>query len=232
MQQTAVVYLRVSTDGQAVEGISLQAQQAKSEAWCLANDYTIIDFFKDAGISGGRADNRPGLQTAIDTACRTKSALVVYSLSRLARSTKDTINIGELLSKAGADLVSLSEKIDTTSAAGKMIFRMFAVMAEFEKDQVSERTTMALAYKSRCGERVGTVPYGWELGADGIKLVRVPSEQAVIERIVQQRENGKSYRSIAADLTALEVPTKNGAIRWSHTSIKSIASKAALTRAR
>ena len=83
------------------------------------------------------------LQSAIEEACKTKSALVVYSLSRLARSTKDTIAIGEQLDKAGADLVSLSEKIDTTSAAGKMIFRMLAVMADFEKDQISERTKMA-----------------------------------------------------------------------------------------
>lgn len=132
--QTAIGYVRVSTEDQATEGVSLDAQKAKLAAWCLANDYEL---------SGGRADNRPGLQSAIEEACKTKSALVVYSLSRLARSTKDTIAIDEQLDKAGADLVSLSEKIDTTSAAGKMIFRMLAVMAEFEKDQISERTKMA-----------------------------------------------------------------------------------------
>ncbi len=56
--------------------------------------------------------------------------LVVYSLSRLARNTTETLELGERLAKAGADLVSLSEKIDTTSAAGKMVFRMLAARAQ------------------------------------------------------------------------------------------------------
>ena len=226
MGQTAVIYRRVSTEGQALEGVSLDAQKVKSEAWCLANDYSIIEIYQDAGLSGGRADNRPGLQAAIEAACRNKSALVVYSLSRLARSTKDTIVIGEQLSKAGADLVSLSEKIDTTSAAGKMIFRMFAVMAEFEKDQISERTKMALAYKSQCGERVGTIPYGWELSAEGNRLKPVPCEQAAIQRIIAMRSQGLSYRAIANELTVSQVPTKSGAARWSHTSVQSVSCRA------
>lgn len=153
---SAVLYIRVSTESQAVEGVSLEAQQARLEAWAVANDFSVINAYVDAGLSGGRSDNRPGLQGAIADACTHRAVLVVYSLSRLARSTKDTIAIGERLSKSGADLVSLSGKIDTTSAAGKMIFRMLAVLAEFERDQISERTTMALAHKGLKGERTGT----------------------------------------------------------------------------
>lgn len=97
---------------------------------------------------------------------------MVYSLSRLARSTKDAIAIAERLDKAGADLVSLSEKIDTTTAAGKMVFRMLAVLAEFERDLVSERTTAALAHKAGKGERIGEVPFGWTLAADGVTLAQ------------------------------------------------------------
>lgn len=75
--------------------------------------------------------------------------LVVYSLSRLARSTTDAIAISERLAKSGADLVSLSEWIDTTSASGKMVFRMLAVLAESERDLVSERTKTAMAHLRR-----------------------------------------------------------------------------------
>ncbi len=225
--QKAVGYVRVSTDGQAIDGISLDAQRAKIEAWCVVNDYHLAEVFVDAGISGSRADNRPGLQAAIGKACESKAAMVVYSLSRLARSTQDTISIGEKLSKAGADLVSLSERIDTTSAAGKMVFRMLAVMAEFERDQISERTQMALAHKARKGERIGTVPYGWAVDTDGVKLIEVPSEQEVIGRIVDFRRSGLSYRAIAAKLSSAHTPTKNGAGSWSHTSVRSIACKAA-----
>ena len=170
--QTAIGYVRVSTEGQATEGVSLDAQRAKIEAWCLANDAQLAGVFVDAGLSGKRADNRPELQNALSVATRTKGVLVVYSLSRLARSTKDTITISERLDKAGADLVSLSEKLDTTSAAGKMVFRMMAVLAEFERDQISERTSTAMAHKKSKGERVGTVPFGFVLLEDGRTLVR------------------------------------------------------------
>jgi site-specific DNA recombinase len=223
---TAVCYVRVSTEDQANEGVSIEAQQAKLAAWCLANDYEPLKTLTDAGLSGGRADNRPGLQAAIELACRTKSALVVYSLSRLARSTKDTIAIGEQLDKAGADLVSLSEKIDTTSAAGKMVFRMLAVMAEFERDQVSERTTMALRHKQSKGERVGTVPYGFDLGADGKKLVANPHEQAVIAEIQMLRAKGYTYRDIAAELEQRGIPTKKGN-QWQAATIRNLAIRAA-----
>src|SRR6185295_927090 len=109
-----------------------------------------------------KADNRPALQAALEAACRGKAALVVYSLSRLARSTRDAIGMSERLHKAGADLVSLSERIDTTTAAGKMVFRMLAVLAEFERDQIAERTKGALSHMRNQGKRIsGKIPYGY-----------------------------------------------------------------------
>ena len=139
MNQRAIGYVRVSTAGQAADGVSMDAQKGRIRAWCDANGYALTDTFTDAGISGKRADNRPGLRRALDAACKCRAALVVYSLSRLARSTRDAIEIAERLDKAGADLVSLTERIDTTTAAGKMVFRMLAVLAEFERDLVSEQ---------------------------------------------------------------------------------------------
>ena len=181
MTQQAIGYIRVSTEGQAQDGVSLDAQRAKIEAWALLNDYVLAGVHVDAGISGKSALNRPGLQAALDD-CGKGSALVVYSLSRLARSTKDTIEISERLAKSGADLVSLSEKIDTTSAAGKMVFRMLAVMAEFERDQISERTATAMQFKKAKGELVGAVPFGRSLAADGVALLDNTEELAAIQQ--------------------------------------------------
>jgi site-specific DNA recombinase len=225
--KSAVAYIRVSTDDQVSEGVSLDAQEAKIKAWCLLNDYSLADIFVDAGLSGGRADNRPGLQSAIQAACKAGSALIVYSLSRLARSTKDTIAIGEQLDKAGADLVSLSEKIDTTTAAGKMIFRLLAVMAEFERDQVSERTRMAMGHKKACGERVGTVPFGYDLDSDGVSLLPNSIEQDTIRIIHELRDRGLSLRAIACELQSQGRPTKKGNVKWTHTAIQSILQRAA-----
>ena len=206
---TAIGYIRVSTEGQVQDGVSLDAQRAKIEAWCVLNDYALLEVHVDAGISGKSALNRPGLQAAL-TDCRKGSALVVYSLSRLARSTKDTIEISERLAKTGADLVSLSEKVDTTSAAGKMVFRMMAVLAEFERDQISERTATAMQFKKAKGELVGAVPYGFELAADGVNLVENAGEQVVIQQARELKGSGLSLRKIAAELARRGFNARNG----------------------
>lgn len=220
--QTAIGYVRVSTEGQATEGVSLEAQRAKIEAWCLANDVQPGGVFVDAGVSGKRADNRPQLQEALAAVSKVKGVLIVYSLSRLARSTKDTIQISERLDKAGADLVSLSEKLDTTSASGKMVFRMMAVLAEFERDQISERTSTAMAHKKSKGERVGTIPFGFRLLGDGRTLVRDEKEQGTIELLQLFRESGHSYGKIADILNRKSVPTKKTGAMWQGTTVRNI----------
>ena len=197
---SAIGYIRVSTEGQAVDGVSLDAQRAKIEAWAMLNDYELAAIHVDAGISGKGMANRPGLQAALAD-CRKGSALVVYSLSRLARSTKDTIEISERLAKSGSDLVSLSEKIDTTSAAGKMVFRMMAVLAEFERDQISERTSTAMQFKKSKNELVGTVPYGYRCD-DGVNLIPDDKEQEAITLIKELNGKGLSLRNIASRLEA------------------------------
>jgi DNA invertase Pin-like site-specific DNA recombinase len=228
----AVGYIRVSTDEQAIDGVSLDAQQARIAAWCATHQAELGagDLHVDAGLRGKRADNRPALQAALDAVCSARGVLVVYSLSRLARSTKDTILIAERLEKAGADLVSLSEQIDTTSAAGKMVFRLLAVLAEFESDLISERTRCALAHKKSLSERVGQVPYGYLLDPDGprdsrgrlVRLIPEPCEQAAIAHMVELRSKGLSSRRIAADLNARGIPTKLGRGPWIHTAVAKI----------
>ena len=216
-----VGYVRVSTPDQAAEGVSLAAQTARITAWCAASGATLdpADVFADAGVSGKRADNRPGLRDALDAVCLRGGVLVVYSLSRLARSTRDTIAIAERLAAAGADLVSLTEKIDTTSASGKMIFRLMAVLAEFERDLVAERTRGALAHKRSRGERIGQVPYGRRLAGDGRTLETDAAELIVMADIRRWRAEGRSLRAIADELTRLGVPTKNGGTSWARSTV-------------
>ncbi|HUU97895.1 MAG TPA: recombinase family protein [Phycisphaerae bacterium] len=218
----AIGYVRVSTADQAINGVSVDAQTARIRAWCDANGYELAGVHTDAGLSGKRAGNRAGLQDALATVCKLRGVLVVYSLSRLARSTRDAIDIADRLHRAGADLVSLTESIDTTTAAGKMVFRMLAVLAEFERDLVSERTTAALAHKRGKGERVGTIPFGWSLADDGVTLEPVESEQAAVCEITAMRAERRSYRWIAEELTRRGVPTKIGGAVWTHQTVASI----------
>jgi DNA invertase Pin-like site-specific DNA recombinase len=214
MNQKAIGYIRVSTTDQALEGVSLEAQRSRIDAWCLANGFDLVCVHEDAGISGGRADNRPGLQQAIEDACSHKAAVVVYSLSRLGRSMRDVLDITARLDKCGADLVSLSEKIDTTSAAGRMLFHILAALAQFERDLTAERTLAAMAHMRQNNRRIsGRIPFGYNLAADGVSLVVNAQEESVINEMVKLRSGGCTLQAIANQLNARGVTSKTGG-KW------------------
>jgi site-specific DNA recombinase len=117
--------------------------------------------------------------------------------------------------------VSLSEKIDTTSAAGRMIFRMLAVLSEFERDLVSERTTAALRHKRSKGERIGAMPFGYGLAEDGVTLIEDAAELQVLQTIRALRDAGTSYHAIAAELNATGTTSKSGG-RWFASAVRSV----------
>ena len=113
--------------------------------------------------------------------------------------------------------------IDTTSAAGRFMLVVLAGAAEMERNLTRERTRAALAVKKSNGQRVGTVPYGFDLGDDGTTLVPNESEQSVIRNIRTMREAGKTLKAIANALTERRIPTKTGkSARWSHSAVARI----------
>lgn len=224
----AVAYIRVSTEQQAQEGVSLDAQRAKIEHWCSANGYELAGVFVDAGVSGKRMDTRPELLKAL-ASLKKGTALVAYSLSRLARSTKHLIEISELVAKKKADLVSLTESIDTTTATGRAMFQMLGVMAELERGLIAERTTNALQFKKRTGQRYcNQTPYGFE-SIEG-RLVEVQQESAVVAEIQAARTQGQTLQAIADDLNGRGIPTKMGR-QWQPATIHLLLKRSALVAA-
>lgn len=224
----AIGYVRVSTEEQARDGISVEAQQARIEAWCKAHDADLVRVYSDNGISGKRMKNRRGLQAALKDVCARRGVLVCYSISRVARSTRDTLEIADQLGRCHAELASISENINTTTASGKMVFRLLAVLAEFERDQVSERVSMALAHKRTKGERYTNVaPYGYCWKRD--RLTRQSEEQLVIRRIGRLRAQGMGYKRIADRLNDAGVQTRSGG-RWFPTSVKNVVKRRASSR--
>lgn len=221
----AIGYIRVSSAQQAQEGVSLEAQQAKIEQWCLANGYELVNVFKDEGISGKRMDTRQGLQDALATLKR-GNAFVFYSMSRVARSTKDMLSIGELITKKKADMVSVIENFDTTTATGKMMFQMLAVLAEFERNLVGERTATVLQNK-KANRQVYTnqTPYGFK--AVNGRLEQVKQEVKVVTEIQQARANGQTLQAIADNLNSRGIPTKTNK-QWRPATIHLLLQRTAL----
>jgi DNA invertase Pin-like site-specific DNA recombinase len=214
-------YCRVSTAGQQEEGVSLAHQQARIAAWVTANGHELAGMLVETG-SGSSADNRPELQKAMTAVCKAKGVLVVYSLSRFSRSVKDTLTLAEQLDKANAHLASLSESIDTSSAVGRMVFRMLSTLNEFEREMLVERTTNALGHMRRQNRVISsTVPFGYAPAGDGATLVPVASEQAAIKRMAQRRASGMSLAAIAASLESEGVQTKTRG-KWYPASVANI----------
>jgi site-specific DNA recombinase len=221
----AIGYVRVSTERQAQEGVSIEAQTARIKQWCASNGYTLVQVYVDAGISGKRMDRRPELLKAL-SALKKEMALVSYSLSRLARSTRDALSIGETVAKKKADLVSLSEQVDTTTAAGKLMFQMLAVLAEFERNLVAERTSTVLQHKKSVGKKYTRQdPYGFKC-IEG-RLVQVQAEAAVVAEIQASRAAGNTLQSIADGLNDRGIPTKTGK-QWAAATIHLLLKRTAL----
>ena len=113
--------------------------------------------------------------------------------------------------------------IDTTSAAGRFMLVVLAGAAEMERNLMRERTRAALAVKKSNGQRVGTVPYGFDLSDDGATLVPNKSEQSVVRDIRTMREAVKTRKAIADALAERGIPTKTGeSNRWSHSAVARI----------
>jgi site-specific DNA recombinase len=146
-------YCRVSTMEQAESGLGLEAQRAAISAWAASRGLEVT-IYEDAGITGTSMEKRPALEQAL-CAAQSGSILVAYSLSRFARSTRDMLIIAERLKRQGADLVSLTESIDTTTATGRLVFTLLSALSQFERDLTSERTKAALAALKARGVKLG-----------------------------------------------------------------------------
>lgn len=216
-----VGYIRVSTEEQAREGISLDNQRAKIEAYCNLNDLQLIEILADEGISAKNL-NRPGVQRVLEMVRRKEiTGIVIYKLDRMFRNTMDALKIAESLDKRGVALHSITERLDTKSAMGRFFFTLAAALAEMERGQISERITDALANKKRQGYKLGgDVPIGYSVDPDG-KLIPDEKEMKVVGYIKALRAEGFSYREIAARLTAEAVPVR-GKDSWNYQTVRNI----------
>ena len=208
-------YVRVSTEGQADGGVSLPAQRAKIESYAALYDLDLIAVIEDAGVSG-KTIERPGLQAALARLDAGEAdGLLVAKLDRLTRSVRD---LGALLDRGFRErfaLLSVGENVDTRTAAGRMVLNIMAVISQWEREAIGERTREALSHLRASGARLGGEALGWarseERDEDGRLVVReVDDEANTVRRILALRAEGRSLREIAAKLAEEGHRTKRG----------------------
>lgn len=216
-------YARVSTEQQKEQGISLVDQKAKIEGWGMYKGIKILDVLSDEGISGTKMKNRKNFMKLMDL-LKKGQILVTFSLSRLSRSTKDALQLYDDLEKKGVHLVCLKEDFDTSTAGGRLFFRIMAAVNEFESEIASERTKESMSRLAPLGRSVGRPCYGWEKAGKekGQGLIPVKSEQEVIKLILKKREENKSDSQIAKELNDEKIKPPVSSKQWYHSTVHNI----------
>jgi DNA invertase Pin-like site-specific DNA recombinase len=175
------IYLRVSTSKQETSN-----QRRELEGVAARSGWQVVKVYEDAGISGAKGrDKRPGLDALMKAVNAKEFDMVAtWSVDRLGRSLTDLLGILQGLHDKGVDLFLHQQGLDTSTTAGKAMFQMLGVFAEFERGIIRERVNAGLA-RAR---------------ANGIKLGRRPVKPAVEARIRQLRAKGDGILKIGREL--------------------------------
>ena len=221
-------YVRVSTEEQARGGVSIEVQTAKVRMYCELHGLTLREIIADEGRSGKDLD-RPGLRRALERLRSGESeGVVVAKLDRLSRSVADwnALIVEFFGERAGRQLFSIGDSIDTRTAAGRLVLNVLMSVAQWERETIAERVYDAMQYVKKIGNRAGQIPYGRRLAnpgdPDDTRLEDVPEEVATVALMLELRRGGWSLGRIARHLTERGAPTKSGATTWSKSSVHAI----------
>lgn len=213
------VYVRVSTEDQAKEGFSLDAQKERLRSYCKARGWDIASEYMDDGQSG-RDIKRPAYQRMLEERDQWDTILVV-KMDRIHRNSRNFMEMMDNLRIWEKEFSSVQESLDTSTAMGRFVVDIIQRIAQLESEQIGERVYMGMRQKaSSVGGILGfNAPYGYDF-QDG-KLVVNEKEAAFVEEMFGGYLGGASTATLAIELADKEVPTKRGG-KWSSRTISGI----------
>lgn len=210
----AALYLRVSTEEQAAEGYSLDAQRMMLEDYCIAEGWDAVKVYEDDGYSG-RNTKRPSYQRMMSEMDQW-DLIVVIKMDRIHRNSRNFMNMMEELDRHGKMFVSSSESLDTTNAMGRFVVDMIQRIAQLESEQIGERTQLGMREKAETLTPEGpgkktmgfTPPFGYTL--ENGRLVAVPEEMEVVIDIFSSYSEGETMDAICYSLNRDRRLTRKG----------------------
>ena len=207
----AGIYIRVSTDEQVREGYSIDAQRRVLNAWAVVKGADQVFEFVDEGYSAKNL-NRPGVQRLIQACNRRElSMVIVWKTDRLTRNLRDLLMIMEdVFRDNSVEFVSCTESIDTSTPAGRLVLNMLGAVAQNERENTSERTSMVMREMAKEARHLGgRPPYGYAVGSDG-KYEIVPHEAEAVRMIFARKRSGASYAELISALESSGHRTRSG----------------------
>jgi len=215
------IYVRVSTEEQAQEGYSIRAQEQKLKDYARIKEWAIHKIYMDEGISGKNITERPAINEMIEDIQKgyVKNVLV-FKIDRLTRNTADLISLIDLFNEYDCAFNSLTESIDTHSATGRMFIKIIGIFAEFERENITERSRLGFERKAREGYSLATrsASYGYDRKI-GEKIQTINEKEAkVVKEIFEMFVNQHiTYSSIAKNLNRRKIPTKENSVWYART---------------
>ena len=215
----AALYTRVSTEDQAKEGFSLDAQLEKLKAYCTARDWDIFNEYIDDGYSG-RNTKRPAYKRLISE-MDLWDILLVIKMDRIHRNSKNFMLMMEDLKKKNKEFVSMTESLDTSTAMGRFVMDIIQRIAQLESEQIGERVYDGMHQKAKInGGNLGfNIPYGYDYH-EGSLLVN-PNESRFVKKIFDMYSSGYSMGQIADNFNQNNIPTKQNR-KWGSQTISKI----------
>ncbi len=194
--EKVAIYTRVSTEDQAKEGYSLEAQMKKLRAYCISRDWEISKEYVDDGYTG-RNTRRPGYQKMFED-IKLWDGVLVLKMDRIHRNSKNFMQMMDFLKKHNKEFVSSQESFDTSNAMGRFVMDIIQRIAQLESEQNAERVTMAMIQKAMDTSKgwVGhRLPYGYKKINN--KIVEIPEEIGIIKQVFQYYADGKTMQEIS-----------------------------------
>lgn len=205
-----VGYCRVSSVNQ-VDNFSIPAQKAAIRDYCERNNFELIHFYEDRGISGATM-SRPALSKLLnDLENNIYDKVVVWSISRLSRNNADILQIVQRFETAGKAFHSISDNLGDNSASGKLLMNIFGALGEYERGMLIENVKSGLNQRARDGLHTGAPVLGYDRENNSQRgLVINEAEAQIVKKIFKLYASGKGYRSIANTLNKEGFTTKKG----------------------
>jgi site-specific DNA recombinase len=192
-------YVRVSTNMQKEDGVSLETQTTRIEEYCRYKKLNLVKTYEDAGISGKNMRDRPALQD-LKSNIQVGDSIVFCDLSRLGRCTVDVILFNEFVSEKGAKLICLSPDIDFSTPLGEMIITVLSGFNQYERKMISQNISTNMQRLVEDGKLRGRAPFGYKFVGKDKDMEPVKEQQQVISIIIDLYNNGTTMNRIAAIL--------------------------------